>query len=43
MITKHSAPGLAKAILRAVLDIRAIQSGLGSGGGGLGFGRIGRQ
>ena len=44
-ITKHSAPGLAMAILRpgAALDIRAIRSGLGSGGGGLGFGREGRQ
>ena len=43
VITKHSASGLAVAILRATLDIRAIQSGLGSGGGGLGFGQIGRQ
>ena len=41
-IMKHSAPSLAMAILRAALDIRAIWSGLGSGGGGLGFGRMGR-
>ena len=43
MITKHSAPGLAMAILRAALDIRVIRSSLGSGGGGLGFGPMGRQ
>ena len=41
-IMKHSAPGLAMAILRAALDIRAIRSGLVSGGGELGFGRTGR-
>ena len=43
VITKHSAPGLAIAILRAALDIKVIRSGLGSGGRGLGFGRMGRQ
>ena len=37
-ITKHSVPGLAMAILRAALNIRAIRAVLGSGGRGLGFG-----
>ena len=43
MIMKHSAPGLAIAILRAALNIRAIRPNLGLGGGRLGFGRMGRQ
>ena len=35
-ITKHLVLGLAMAILRAALDIKAIQSDLDSGGEGLG-------
>ena len=42
-ITKHSAPGLVMAILRAALDIRVIKSNSGLGDVGWAFSRIGRQ
>ena len=42
-IMKHSALGLAMAILKAAFDIRVIRSDSGLGGVGWVFGRINRQ